>query len=558
VALAALVALLAGAAVPARAATSCAPAAAPVSAASPNALAQDFALDAVRDVTALHLSLAVSPGDAVQVDVDRAAVDGTPTGAPLVRRSVAAAASPGEVVVSLDTPLRLAAGAYVLVAAPPPGGWLAWSTCASGSGGLFRTDDPLWIPLGADTGFAFAVDAQPPDLQPPLTTIDAAPAARTAADPLEIRFHASEPATSSCALDGAAAAPCTSPLVLAGLVEGPHAVVVASVDRAGNAEPAPPRVAFVVDRTAPALTVHVSAGRAGVHAASYALATDDAGAALVCALDAAAPAPCAASGSLDPGTEGAHVLHVRARDAAGNERTAEAAFTADWTAPTLALPAPPVAAASDARGATVRFAASATDALDPAPMVTCDPSSGSRFPIGATRVACRAVDANGNAATAAFAVTVRGPALPELRLAYDVASGRVRATETGGGTVAARGDELVAARAGHVLRARLERRGGGLVGLRRLCYDRAPCTRPADNRYAVAALVRGGRLRRLVVLAVAGPRTIVARYVPARDVTIVTTFDRSLGGRGVSARVCHGLALPVLESARGAVAVAVP
>jgi hypothetical protein len=350
--------------------------------------------------------------------------------------------------------------------------------------------------------------------------------------------------------------PCTSPLLLTGLAEGPHAVVVASTDRAGNVETAPPGVAFVVDRTAPAVGVRVTAGRAGVHAAAYAITTDDAAAALSCALDAATLAPCPAAGSVDPGVEGRHVLHVVAQDAAGNTRGAEAAFTADWTAPTLALPAPPTVAAADARGASVTFVATATDALDPAPAVACEPPSGSRFALGATTVACRATDANGNAAAGAFAVTVTGPPLPEVRVAYDPASGRLRLVEPGGGTIAVHGADVVARRAGHVLRARLES-GRGLVTLRRLCYDRAPCTRPADNRLAVVALRRHGRLQRLVALAVAGPRTIVARYVPARDVTFLTTFDRRLGGRGVSGSLRHGLAVPVLESAGGAVAVAV-
>ena len=473
-----------------------------------------------------------------------------------MRRAVRAGATPGDVVVALDPPLRLAAGSYALAATPAIGGSLAWSTCPGGSGALLPDGRPALD--RARRRHRLRLRGRDAGAGPATARDDDRRGARPAARPptrSRFRFGASEPATSTCAVDRAAPR-LHVPVVLAGLADGPHAVVVASTDRAGNAETAPPRVAFVVDRTPPSRR-RATAGRAGVHAAAYTIATDDPTAALTCALDAGAAAPCTGTGGLDPAARARTSCTSGAQDAAGNARTADAAFTADWTPPTLTLPAPPVVAASDARGATVPFGASATDALDPAPVVTCDPRAGSRFAIGATRVTCRAADANGNAATGAFTVTVTGPPLPELRLAYDPASGRIRATEAGGGTVAVHGAEVVARRAGHVLRARVETRRG-LVALRRLCYDRTPCSRPADNRYAVVALRRHGRLQRLVAIAVAGPRTIVARYVAARDVTIVTTFDRALGGRGVSAGVRHGLALPVLQSAGGAVAVAVP
>ena len=63
--------------------------------------------------------------------------------------------------------------------------------------------------------------------------------------------------------------------------------------------------------------------------------------------------------------------------------------------------------------AVVHFTVTATDALDPAPVVVCNPASGSTFPGGVTRVNCFATDHHLNYARGSFTVTVTGgpPAL---------------------------------------------------------------------------------------------------------------------------------------------------
>jgi hypothetical protein len=58
--------------------------------------------------------------------------------------------------------------------------------------------------------------------------------------------------TFACALDDAAAAPCTSPWALTGLGTGDHHVTVTATDAAGNADETPATVAFIVDLTVPA------------------------------------------------------------------------------------------------------------------------------------------------------------------------------------------------------------------------------------------------------------------------------------------------------------------
>jgi X-Pro dipeptidyl-peptidase len=93
----------------------------------------------------------------------------------------------------------------------------------------------------------------------------------------------------------------------------------------------------------------------------------------------------------------------------------------DTTPPVLQLADRRVETTS-AAGTPVGFAATATDALDGDVAVTCDPASGSAFPVGATTVHCSATDASGNTATGSFTVLV-----------VDVA----RATGDVGGTVPA-------------------------------------------------------------------------------------------------------------------------
>jgi hypothetical protein len=92
----------------------------------------------------------------------------------------------------------------------------------------------------------------------------------------------------------------------------------------------------------------------------------------------------------------------------GGTTTIPVTVKRDATAPVLSLPGDLAADATGPEGATVDYAASAADELDPEPVVSCDPESGSVFPIGSTAVACTATDAAGNIRRATFEVHVRG------------------------------------------------------------------------------------------------------------------------------------------------------
>lgn len=90
----------------------------------------------------------------------------------------------------------------------------------------------------------------------------------------------------------------------------------------------------------------------------------------------------------------------------GGRISAYALSATDTQPPDLRLPADLTVIAGDSTGAVVTYTATAEDAIDPNPSVSCAPPSGSTFPIGTTKVTCTATDASGNEATGSFTVTV--------------------------------------------------------------------------------------------------------------------------------------------------------
>lgn len=115
--------------------------------------------------------------------------------------------------------------------------------------------------------------------------------------------------------------------------------------------------------------------------------------------------------------QGPAAFAITATDLLGNAvamtATTDASLvTVDTTPPTLSVPANLTVPAADGVGATVTFAATATDNLDPAPVVISNPASGSIFPSGTTTVTVTATDAAGNAASGSFTVTVTS--VPEI------------------------------------------------------------------------------------------------------------------------------------------------
>jgi HYR domain len=96
-----------------------------------------------------------------------------------------------------------------------------------------------------------------------------------------------------------------------------------------------------------------------------------------------------------------------ATDTAGATTTRSFAITVvDRTPPVLTVPPDRSVTTGDPEGVAVTFAPTATDIVDPAPVVDCSPVSGWTFTVGTTPVTCTATDASGNASHATFDVTV--------------------------------------------------------------------------------------------------------------------------------------------------------
>jgi hypothetical protein len=148
-----------------------------------------------------------------------------------------------------------------------------------------------------------------------------------------------------------------------------------------------------------------NAGGSGVQSITYTLTGAQVGGGSV----------AASSTSFTVSTEGVTTVTYHSRDNAGNtEADKTLVIKVDKTAPTVMAPANQLVEATSSSGAVVAFLASATDNLDPSPVVTAIPASGSTFALGTTTVTVTARDAAGNSSTKTFTVTVRDTTPPVL------------------------------------------------------------------------------------------------------------------------------------------------
>jgi hypothetical protein len=84
------------------------------------------------------------------------------------------------------------------------------------------------------------------DQTPPETTITSGPTGIVNAQAATIAFTADESATFTCSLDGAPAAPCTSPASYSDLAGGSHTFTVVATDSAGNVDASPATLTWTV------------------------------------------------------------------------------------------------------------------------------------------------------------------------------------------------------------------------------------------------------------------------------------------------------------------------
>jgi hypothetical protein len=157
------------------------------------------------------------------------------------------------------------------------------------------------------------------DQPAPTVSITSGPDEFTTQTSATLTFESDAPAaTFTCARDGAAAEPCTSPYTVSGLADGPHAVEV--VARAGGRDSEPARREWTVDTVLP--TVSITTPAAGASYAFGASVTADFSCAdaLSGILSCAGPVP---SGSpIDTTAVGPATFTVTAADRAGNQAAA--------------------------------------------------------------------------------------------------------------------------------------------------------------------------------------------------------------------------------------------
>lgn len=213
---------------------------------------------------------------------------------------------------------------------------------------------------------------------------------------------------------------------------GVTTVVCSATDASGNRNEAT-FIINVIDAEAPVIEPHAdvaaeATGGAGATVSYTSPITRD-------AIDGDGVATCApASGSTF--RLGVTTVSCSAADAFGNRAT-ESVFTitvVDTTAPAIDFHGDETAEATGPVGAVVAYAAPAThDAVDGDLFATCDPISGSTFPIGASTVTCSATDARGNVATkTTFKVSVVDTTAPTI---YPHADETAEATAASGAIV---------------------------------------------------------------------------------------------------------------------------
>jgi len=106
-----------------------------------------------------------------------------------------------------------------------------------------------------------------------------------------------------------------------------------------------------------------------------------------------------------------NTLIVTATDDSGGVSSVTTGIHYDATAPVINCPADIVASACDTNGTIVNYTVTATDNCPGPVTLTCNPPSGSLFPVGVSTVVCVASDACGNSTQCSFKVTVGGSVL---------------------------------------------------------------------------------------------------------------------------------------------------
>jgi len=159
------------------------------------------------------------------------------------------------------------------------------------------------------------------DLTAPIVTLGAATPAKsiTSETAISLLFSASEASKFICALDGATAADCTSPVAYSALKEGAHSIAITATDLAGNRSAAQ-KYAWTIDTSPPVVTISstspsFSPTSSTTMAVSFSMSAD--ATAAQCSLDGATFSACTSPWRTTGLTDGTHQVEVFATDKAG-------------------------------------------------------------------------------------------------------------------------------------------------------------------------------------------------------------------------------------------------
>jgi hypothetical protein len=272
-----------------------------------------------------------------------------------------------EITGGPNGPTQATAPSFPFVA----GGDATTVECRVDSGAFAACTSPFMTPSLADGGHAVAVRVKDAagntatatrgftvDTGVPSVTITSGPSGPTSVTAPTFAFTTEAGASTTCSIDGAAFAACTSPLTTATLAEGNHTFDVHATDGAGNVGTA--NRSFSVDTSMPIVAITGGpSGPTSSKSGTFTFDVNEPSTTNMCRIGAGAFAACTASYAFGPLTDGPYTFEVQATDAAGNTGSKTQTFTVDTIAPTVTITSGPMQAIIGGSSITFTFTAEA-------------------------------------------------------------------------------------------------------------------------------------------------------------------------------------------------------
>jgi uncharacterized repeat protein (TIGR01451 family) len=213
----------------------------------------------------------------------------------------------------------------------------AFAACTSPKtyGGLLDGNHTFYVRAKDAAGNVDASPAWHPwviDTVPPDTGFAQAPPGYTTSSTETFRFFSTENGVVyECQLDSAPVfTSCTNPITLTGLANGSHTFRVRSRDPAGNVDPAPAVLTWVVSVASPETSLAATPPATTTStSATFNFVSGTSAPYFECRLDGAAFGACTSPKTYSGLASGSHTFDVRAKDAAGNVDPTPATYT--WT-----------------------------------------------------------------------------------------------------------------------------------------------------------------------------------------------------------------------------------